>query len=178
MADLKKSIRGNVHKDDGKALLVMDETAARSYFAFALLERRTEREIFPESLLDDWGHEIKSLALYGWIQENGLHFPRAELFGYDREGSSIQCFLRDLDLMTKYPCYVFGERKQALSEGIRVVAIGMPDPTLTQPERVKKLTEIEIPMSNANVFWWRIDPKCSHETIQAVIEESSYKERR
>ena len=172
MADLRKRIRGRIYNVEERALLLMDEAVTSCYLAFALLERGTEQEIFPESLLDDWGHEIKSLDLYGWIQENGIHFPRAEVFGYDRGGNNTQCFLRDLDPLTKYPCYVFEEPRQEISEGVQVVAIGLLDGNADRPVRTKRPAGTESPLNNAKIDWWRISPDCSRESILAAIEAS------
>lgn len=172
MPDLRKRIRGRIHKVDEKAMLLLDERVAYCYLAFSLLERGTEREIFPESLLDDWGHEIKNLALYDWIQENGIHFPRAEIFGYDRAGNNIQCFLRDLDPLSKYPCYVFEEPRQAIVEGVQVVSIGLPDNDVQQPVRTRRPPGTESPLNNAKVHWWRVGPDYSSKSILAVIEAS------
>ena len=83
MTDLRKSFRGITEVYKERALILLDESADKCYLAFTFLEQGTEREIFPESLLDDWGHEIKTLALYDWVLENGLHFPRAEIFGFE-----------------------------------------------------------------------------------------------
>jgi hypothetical protein len=173
MAYLRKRIRGRIYDVDEKALLLMDKAVTSWYLAFALLERGTEREIFPESLLDDWGHEIKSLDLYSWIQKNGIHFPRAEVFGYDRRGNSTQCFLRDLDPLTKYPCYVFEERRQAIFEGVQVVAIGLVDGNAKRPVRTARPSGTDSPLSNAKIHWWRIGPECSKGSILAAIEASS-----
>jgi hypothetical protein len=170
--DMRKRIRGRIHKVDQKAMLLLDERVTSCYLAFALLERGTEREIFPESLLDDWGHEIKSLALYSWIQENGIHFPRAEIFGYDRAGNDTQCFLRDLDPLSKYPCYVFEEPRQAIAEGVQVVAIGLPDDDAQRPARAKKPPGTESPLNNAEIQWWRIGPDFSSKFIQEAIKSS------
>jgi hypothetical protein len=172
MPEFRKRIRGRVHKVGEKAMLLLDERVAICYLAFALLERGTEREIFPESLLDDWGHEIKSLALYGWIQENGIHFPRAEIFGYDHAGNNIQCFLRDLDPSSKYPCYVFEDPRQAITEGIQVVSIGLLDNKAQQPVRTKRPPGTESPLNDANVRWWRVSPDSSRNSIFAAIEAS------
>ena len=172
MAELRKRIQGRIYHVDGNALVLMDDAANNCYLAFALLELGTEREIFPESLLDDWGHELKSLTLYGWIQENGIHFPRAEVFGFDREGNSTQCFLRDLDSLTRYPCYAFEERRQVISEGICVVALGLLNGKGERPVRTKKPPGMELPLNNANVQWWLIGSKCSDESILAAIEAS------
>lgn len=172
MPGLRKKIRGRIYKDCGKALLLIDDEASFCFLAFALLEVGTEREIFPESLLDDWGHEIDDQALYEWINENGIHFPRAELFGFDGEGRHIQLFLRELDPIAKYSCYVFEERRQAISEGIPIVAIGILEGNLEQPVRIGKPPGVKAPLNNARVQWWQIGPGCSTRSILAIVEAS------
>jgi hypothetical protein len=172
MPELRKRFCGRIHKVDEKAMLLLDETFTYCYLAFALLERGIDREIFPESLLDDWGHEIKSVALYDWIQENGIHFPRAEIFGYDRAGNNIQCFLRDIDPLSKYPCYYFEEPQQAIAEGVQVVSIGLPDNDAYQPVRTKRPLGTKSPLNNAKVHWWRVGQDFSGKSIHAIIEAS------
>lgn len=169
MPDLRKKIRGRIYKVDEKALLLIDDGAASCYLAFALVEKGTEMEIFPESLLDDWGHEINSLALYEWIQDNAIHFPRAEVFGYDSDGRTTQSFLRDLDPLAKYPCYVFEERPQAIADGVQVVAIGVVEGDAEQPVRTMQPPGTESPLNNAEIHWWRVGHRCSPDSILATI---------
>lgn len=175
MAGLLQSIRGALFTHGDEALLLLGEPVETTnlYLAFSLIVQGTESEFFPESLLDDWGHEITNLSLYEWIQKNGIHFPRAELFGSEWDGSSTQYFLRDLDLMANYPCYGFNNRDQPISDGIRVVAIGLVDSSVEQAQRINRPRQLDLPLRKAKVHWWRIAQECSRETILNVIADSS-----
>lgn len=135
---------------------MLDNKALPIYLCYTLTVRESEAEIYPESLLDDWGHEINSLYLYEWVQENGLHFPRAELFGFDANGRRKQCFLRELDLMARYPCYAYEDFRSPLTDGMLIEAILIPSRQNIRPKRIKRPQEIEGPMRNAMVSWWQV----------------------
>jgi hypothetical protein len=156
MGAIKQRVLAKLMKSGDRVILLMDEKTDPVYLAYALVERETDVEIFPESLLDDWGHEISSLNLYDWIQENGLQFPRAEVFGSDKTGIRKQCFLRELDLVIRYPCYVYNSKSAPLNEGRRLEAILIPDQKLIEPKRIKPPDVIPKPMLNADVSWWRV----------------------
>lgn len=83
-----------------------EKTAVSLHLLFPFITRGDEIHIFPASVLDDWGQEIKGMELYEWVRENGEQFPRAELFGMDKNGRSIQEFLRGLEIYFRFPCYL------------------------------------------------------------------------
>ena len=131
----------------------------REFFVrYALTVMGTESHIFPAVLLDDWGNEIKKLRLYRWIRENGELSPRAEVFGFTREGKETQNFLRELEIYFKYPLYVFPTRETPIAEGNQVSAVlltGEPD---EQPTKIKRPAEFDIPLRRSAVSWWRVPP--------------------
>ena len=61
---------------------------------FAFVVMGTDAPLFPSFLIDDWGGEVRGLSIYNWVRENGNQFPRAEIFGFDRQGNSVQFFVR------------------------------------------------------------------------------------
>jgi hypothetical protein len=156
MAPIWQQINGKLIFVGDQAVLWLDNQSKPVFLRYALRVRETEVEIFPESLLDDWGHEIKSLDLYDWIQENGFQFPRAEIFGFDRMGKRRQFFLRELDLMARYPCYAFESSQTPITKGVLVRANLIPNRHINQPKPIKRPPEIEGPMRNALVSWWHV----------------------
>lgn len=41
---------------------------------FALVLMGTEAHLFPSFLIDDWGGEVRGLALYDWVREMAITF--------------------------------------------------------------------------------------------------------
>jgi len=125
---------------------------------FALVIMGTEAHLFPEVLIDDWGGEVRGLALYEWLRENGNHFPRAEVFGFDRHGGSEQYFVRELELYAKLPVYVFPDKQTPLAEGKLLSAILLPDDALSEPTKIKRPSQLKRPLASARVTWWQVPP--------------------
>ncbi len=135
-------------------------------YAFIIRGPGDGAHIFPALILDDWGREIRSLQLYRWVRENGDQFPRAEIFGFEQDGRETQCFLREIELYARYPCYAFDQQERSVPEGHLVEAILLPDDSTKTPLRVAKPEEVQGPLRSARVTWWRI-PR-----IDAVIDLS------
>ena len=152
--------------DNGRtALLLKDgrpavETADVLYLRYAFVTQGVESHILPAFVLDDWGKEIKWLELYEWVREYGDQFPRAEVFGFDLSGKTTQVFLRELDLVSKLPCYAYPAKETPLAAGSLVEAILLPDPGVTTVEKAKRppATEVGQPLRSARVSWWRATP--------------------
>jgi hypothetical protein len=149
-------VRGRTVIDDERALLLLDESS-EVYLRFALVELNSGAHVFPESILDDWGKEIRNFQIYHWLGENGIYFPRAELFGYGPDDKPVQRFIRELDLTRRYPCYVYLNRSDPLSKGIIIsdgvlVTRGLPDPDLiSTPANLSEL------LKDAAIRWWSAD---------------------
>ena len=156
MAAMRQRINAKLINTGDRAVLLLDDKAQPVYLCYALIVRESEVEIYPESLLDDWGHEINSLYLYEWIQENGLQFPRAEIFGFDSKGKRKQYFLRELDLMARYPCYVFESNQTPITGGVLIEAILIPKQHIIQPKRIKRPHEVVGPLHDARASWWQV----------------------
>jgi hypothetical protein len=161
MSVLAQSIQGELHISDDHGVFHLDQSSPEVCLRYALVELSTGALFFPELLLYDWGHEIITLDLYRLIKENGPHFTRAEVFGFDLEGSDRQYFLRELDLLSRYPCYGYVNVDAHLSEGIEVNDFVIAVNESIQVQRFPDSGEIIWPMSNAAVRWWQVDSKDS-----------------
>ena len=155
MKAIYQTMPGRLHHKGRQTILIFDETADPVYLRCAFLERYGQMAILPAILLDDWGKEIKNLTLYRWIRDYGFQFPRAELFGFEPNGRETQYFLRDLDLTGKYPCYAYPSLETAISDGRLLTTIFSPDDNLTSPERGRKPADLDLPLSQAKLSWWR-----------------------
>lgn len=155
MSALYQPIRGEFVTDRDTTALIFNLSCGPAFLRFALTEQDADRLILPDLLLDDWGHEINTLKLYGWIRDNGLLFPRAEVFGFDLQGGDRQYFLRDLDLMARYPCFGYTGPDSPLSDGLRIDHVVLIGPQEVEPESLSAPENIPWPMKNAALSWWR-----------------------
>ena len=112
--------------------------------------------IFPSFVLDDWGREIRSLKLYRWVHENGEQFPRGEIFGFEQDGRETQCFLRELEIYARLPCYAYRAQEQAVTEGHLLAAVLLPDSAAAEPQQIARPPDLRWPLRAARVTWWRI----------------------
>ncbi len=159
MKVVRQRIRGQIAEQEGFRVLVVDrDTESEGPFVwltYALVTMGKEEHILPGLVLDDWGNEFKSLELYGWIRENGDRFPRAEVFGTDVEGEDVQLFVRVLELHATYPTYVDYEGSEGPE---RVHAFVLPGDPGQEPQRIAVPEQVDLPMRDARVIWWRADP--------------------
>ena len=155
---LQQRINGVLQRVGEQGVLVWDETAGPLYLRFLLPEIEREGGIFPAFLLDDWGQEIKTLELYEWVRENGVNFPRAEIFGVAGNGQEVQVFLRELELFGKYPCYAYEEKGAAVTAGVLVAAIVVADGGAAEAQRIKRPATATGPLRYAKVSWWQANP--------------------
>ncbi len=159
-------VSGQTVIDNQRAMLLMDKSG-EVFLRFALIELNSGAHVFPESILDDWGKEIKNFQIYQWLGENGIYFPRAELFGYGPDDKPLQRFIRELDLTRRFPCYVYQDRNDPLSGGIIIsdgimAASGLPGPNLiSTPANLSEL------LRNAAIRWWSAD--CDDDNQVAFI---------
>jgi hypothetical protein len=156
MIGIRFKTTGRLNRTGERTTLLLTQDGRQYTLRLAFVLRGTEEKILPESLLDDWGHEISGLELYKWVKENATHFPRAELFGHDIDGRSQQCFMRELDLTAGYPLYVYEGDNAPLISGERLHAI------LLLGERTgRHLTappeNISFPLREAAVEWWLVN---------------------
>ena len=166
MKAVRQGVRGSLLTDNGRtALLLKDawpaaETADTIYLRYAFVTQGVESHILPAFVLDDWGKEIKSLELYEWVRAYGDQFPRAEVFGFDVSGKTTQVFLRELDLVSKLPCYAYPTKETPLADGALVEAILLPDVEVSAAQKTKRppATEVGPVLRSARVSWWRVNP--------------------
>jgi len=172
MSAIALQVHGNLFSHGEHTALVYRPGEKHHVIRLGFILRGSEEVLFPESLLDDWGHEINTLELYEWVRENGPHFPRAEIFGFDSTGRPAQCFIREVDLMAGYACYVFGSTAAPLAKGVRLDAILLPKPDIDQPRRLAAPPEIDEPLSQASVEWWVTDSATTGQHDLAFLVES------
>lgn len=166
MRAARQRIQGKLLQENGRfALLLTNPKPDRDaddlhYLGFALVTLGREEHIFPSFLLDDWGNEIKGVKLFRWIRENGNEFPRAEIFGYEKDGSETQVFARALELYVTLPCYVYNSRTALVTEGSLLSAILLPDASVTEAQRIKRPSSdaMKRPLRSARVQWWQVPP--------------------
>ncbi len=156
---IKEAVHGElVPFGDGLALRLDSHNGAKMvYLAYALVTQGPELRILPSMLLDDWGTEIGGLRLYQWIEDNGLRFPRAEVFGKDPGGNSVQYFVRDLELFGKFPVYAFSAEDAPDATGVQldtVLIMRDGNSTPEPPEPIEPPDSISAPLRRAKVQWW------------------------
>lgn len=122
----------------------------------------TEVPLFPSFLVDDWGGEVRGTAVYSWVRENGNQFPRAEIFGFDRQGNSVQFFVRELELYARLLCFAYPNAQTPLAEGKLVHAVLLPDASAAEVEKIKRPSEIKRPLASARVTWWQVPLDLPH----------------
>jgi hypothetical protein len=166
MQAIVQHIYGRIVSSDTETAVLLynpdatEKTADSLYLRFAFIIRGPEQHVFPALGLDDWGGEIRGLSLYQWVRDYGEQFPRAEIFGYDPDGSKTQFFLRALELYAKLPCYVYPDAGAPLSSGRLVKAILLPVEQTGSPKRLRRPPEmIKRPLRGAHVSWWQVAPQ-------------------
>lgn len=161
MKAIKQHIHGKVIEHNNHTMVWLqnakpDTTTADSlYLRFAFVTLGREEHIFPAFLLDDWGKEIRGTAVYQWVHQFGSQFPRAEIFGFDRNGNETQLFVRELELYFKLPCYLYHDLTTPLAEGKLVNAIAITQPEITEPT-AKRPSQLSRPLRSAAVQWWQL----------------------
>jgi hypothetical protein len=164
MKAIKHHIHGTLFQANGRsAILLLDAnpaqpTADSLYLRYVLVTLGPEEHIFPAFVLDDWGTERNTLELYAWVEDEGNRFPRAELFGFDPDGSETQAFLRALELYTRLPVYVYPAKGTPLAEGVLLEAILLPTEGATAVTPIPRPTHLERPLCNARVRWYQASP--------------------
>lgn len=166
MKAVRQHIHGKLFQANGRsALLLLDpepteETAVSLTLRYAVVIMGPEEHVIPALLLDDWGHEIRGLAIYDFVREHGDQFPRAEIFGFDMDGSETQLFLRSLELYQRWPCYAYPRPDTPLAEGVLLDAVLLPTEGVAQPEPLVKPPQerVQRPLRGARVRWWLVPP--------------------
>lgn len=167
MKAITHHVHGTLFQENGRSALLLkeinpqEETADSLYLRYALIIMGIENPVLPAFVLDDWGNEIKSLALYKWIREFGDQFPRAELFGFEMDGQETQHFLRELELYATWPCYLYTTPSLPLYKGTLIDAVLLPQAKLLRPQRIKRPSSEKIsqPLRSARVSWWQVPAK-------------------
>jgi hypothetical protein len=152
-------VPGRVLSEGESTAVVFDpaptDDSARVSLVLALVTLGVEEQLFPASLLDDWGNEVKGRAIYSWIAERGISFPRAEIFGTALNGEERQQFLREFDLEATLPCYLVPDEVD-LAQLVPVRAI-VVEGGVAQPVRLEAAPEtLSAGLRQARVEWWQV----------------------
>lgn len=150
-------VTGAILFDGERADLLLRQDGREYTLRLGFVLRGTEEPFLPESLLDDWGHEIKGADLYRWVKENASHFPRAELFGHDLRGRPQQCFIREVEVTARYACFLFDSPNTPLQDGLRIGGILLPADVSGRQKYGEPPAKIPFPLREADVEWWAVD---------------------
>ena len=155
MRPIQQRIQGQIFQKGAQVALLLAEAGPDLFLRFAYLRRGSEQPFWPALLLDDWGSEIRKLALYRWVAEFGDQFPRAELFGFDQNGMEAQCFLRDLEFHLALPLHVVAERQAPVTAGMQLTELVRPGEAGLRA--AARPAALKPPLSQAAVRWWQGD---------------------
>ena len=159
MSFIKQRVVGTLLVAGERAALRLEAGDEPSvYLAFALTTQGIAAQIIPSVLLDDWGKEIKGLGLYEWVQEHGLRFPRAELFGASPDGQSVQYFLRDMELFAPIVVYAAEDKAMPIEQWTRLTDVVIPALDVITPEPADMPDDVTGPLRTARLGWWRVVP--------------------
>ena len=170
MSEVLSKVRAQLFKTDDRTAIILDENATPIWISFAFVERETEELIFPESILDDWGRGIKSLAMYHWVSENGQQFPRAEIFGIRPSGIHVQRFLREIDLTARLPCFAKKNFVDPLESMTQVDMVLIRDETVDGARRITPPQHIPYPFIQVKADWWKI-PSPDIEILETIFSQ-------
>ena len=156
MQPIQQRLNGHLFHRKGQIILLLADDGPELFLRFAYVRRGVETNIFPSFLLDDWGSEVRKLALYRWIDEFGEQFPRAEVFGLASDGKELQLFLRDLEIHMRLPVFAFKDKGAPLDEGVVVnsfvqLKIG------ADFVKVKRPAQLKAPLKRSALTWWSGD---------------------
>jgi hypothetical protein len=166
MKAARQHIHGKLITENGRfALLLLNAepttTSEQSlYLRYGLVVRGPDDHVLPAILLDDWGKETCGLQIYHFLREHGDRFPRAEIFGFDLDGSETQLFVRSLELYSRLPCYAYIDVDAPLDDGVLVEAVLLPNAETDRMVKLEKAKDsgMKRPLRSAQVSWWRVPP--------------------
>lgn len=144
--------------DEERGALIVGPVEKLVFLSFTFRVLTAEEYILPESILDDWGHEITGLGLYEWVRQNGERFPRAEVFGYNLAGQARQFFVRELEFLGRYSCLGWSDENSPIRDALTIEAILVADQTADNLKQVPKPLLKSIPIKYADVGWWTFNP--------------------
>ena len=164
MKAAKQHVHGKLITENGRsALLLLDaepetKTGDSLYLRYAVVVRGPDDPVLPAILLDDWGKETRGLKIYEFLRKHGDEYPRAEIFGFDMDGSEAQLFVRSLELYGRLPAYVYKDVDVPLDKGVLLDAILLPDAETDGVIPLEKASEMGVkrPLRSAQVSWWRV----------------------
>jgi hypothetical protein len=144
---------GRLFARRGRGVIWLEEGGGRVVWVrYALVTLGVEEHIFPSFLLDDWGNERRGPQLYQWIRDNGMMFPRAEIFGMSAAGVEEQLFLRELELHVRLPAYAVPAPDAPVVAGIPVEAVCLPAEAALAPIDIP--AAVQPPLRYIRAHWW------------------------
>lgn len=159
MKPLTQRVSGTLYRKDDDIALCLDESGKALFLRFAMIMQGLEEHVFPSVLLDDWGREKDTLALYKWVYKEGQRYPRAEVFGFTALGEETQFFLRDIEIHWKWPCYVVPQKDAPIPAGTPITTVIQPNPQhIGEPKTIKRPAGLPWPLRRAKVQWWEANP--------------------
>lgn len=152
------------HPQNGGTAVVIPESppaeAAPLFLRFALVLQGVEWPLLPAFVLDDWGRERRKLSQLTWIYENGDFFPRAEIFGYVKKPQEgwveTQEFVRDLELMSRWPVFAYANKTDPPDSGIRIRYMGLENEKGTEMVKTKRPERFAMPFTRASLQWFDV----------------------
>ncbi len=161
MRAISQRIQGEIIQQENETHLRFikakpDENEANIlYLRYAFVTLGREQHVFPAFLVDDWGSEVRGLKVYRWFREHANEHPRSEIFGFEKDGSEAQRFIREFEHYVKLPCYAVSNREQPVEEGILINKVIIQDPNITESVEVKTPSKeiVPMPLRRARVKW-------------------------
>jgi hypothetical protein len=153
MPGIPFTVTGRLFTNGEQTALLLSHEGDRHLLRLGYIFRGSEEIFLPETLLDDWGHEVRGVELYRWVKKNAEHFPRAELFGHDLTGQTVQCFMREIDLTARFGCYIYRHATDELSDGVALEAILVLAEDAEQRAVNEAPPNVSFPLRQADVKW-------------------------
>ncbi|MGQ9903897.1 MAG: hypothetical protein ACUVRU_06170 [Anaerolineae bacterium] len=129
LGDAADDLAGALCQADGASpapTLVRLPAPATLYFGLPILT--APFPILVQSLMTERNTQFDQLSLFGWIEENGILEPRAEIIGLTPHGEQPVLFLRDLDLDRPPEAWL---RAGQPARWLRVSGVALLDPAHT-----------------------------------------------
>ena len=127
-------------------------------FGFAF--RGTEKPLIPSFVKDDTGNEEHRLRFLEWVYNDGDHYPRSEIFGYELDHNKnwvpMQCFIRELELSLRFFTWVVDDLKVGPGDGLRVHRFGVVKDGITEPQRIKRPDSWLLPLKRSQATCWAL----------------------
>ena len=130
------------------------------WFRFGFAFRGTEKPLIPSFVKDDTGNEEHRLRFLEWVYNDGDHYPRSEIFGYELDHHKnwvpTQCFIRELELSLRFFTWVVDDLKAGPRDGLRVHRLGILQEGITEPQKIKRPDSWLLPLKRSQATCWAL----------------------